>query len=78
MEALQSAFAYLAAGIGAGLIMIGAAIGFGKIGGSAMEATGRQPEAGNTIRTSMIIVAGMLEGATLFAIVVTLLLVVLK
>lgn len=74
MEGLQAAFAYLAAGIGAGLIMIGAALGFGKIGSSAMEATGRQPEAGNAIRTSLIIVAGMLEGATLFAIVVTLLL----
>ena len=60
----------LGAAIGAGLAAIGAAIGIGKIGGSAMESIARQPEAANNIRTSMIIVAALIEGAALFAIVV--------
>jgi len=70
------AMAYLAAGLGAGLTILGAAIGFGKIGSQAMDATGRQPEAGNVIRTSMIILAAMLEGATFFALIVEIILAV--
>ncbi|MCK5074796.1 MAG: ATP synthase F0 subunit C [Calditrichia bacterium] len=70
------AMAYLAAGLGAGLTIIGAALGFGKIGSQAMDATGRQPEAGNVIRTSMIILAAMLEGATFFALIVEIILAV--
>jgi F-type H+-transporting ATPase subunit c len=60
----------LAAPIGVGLAVIGAAFGIGKIGASAMEAIGRQPEAASDIRMSMIIVAALIEGAALFAIVV--------
>ncbi len=60
----------LGAAIGAGLAVIGAAFGIGKIGGSAMEAIGRQPEAANKIRTNMIIVAALIEGVALFAVVV--------
>ncbi len=56
--------------IGAAIAVIGAAIGIGKIGASAMEAIARQPEASGDIRTSMIIVAALIEGAALFAIVV--------
>ncbi len=56
--------------IGAGLAVIGAAFGIGKIGSSAMEAIARQPEAANNIRTSMIIAAALIEGATLFAVIV--------
>ncbi|HCU44531.1 MAG TPA: hypothetical protein DF610_06215, partial [Sphingobacterium sp.] len=41
--------------IGAGLIVIGAGLGLGKIGGSAMEAIARQPEAASKIQTAMII-----------------------
>jgi len=48
--------------VGAGLIVIGAGIGLGKIGGSAMEAIARQPEAANKIQTAMIIIAALLEG----------------
>ena len=70
------AMAYLAAGLGAGLTILGAAFGFGKIGSHAMDATGRQPEAGNVIRTSMIILAAMLEGATFFALIVEIILAV--
>ena len=50
------------AAIGAGLAVIGAAFGIGKIGSSAMEAIGRQPEAADKIRTNMIIVAALIEG----------------
>ena len=59
----------LGAAIGAGLAAIGAGIG-GKIGGSAMEAIARQPEASNDIRTNMIIIAALVEGVALFAVVV--------
>jgi len=48
--------------VGAGLIVIGAGIGLGKIGGSAMEGIARQPEAYGKIQTAMIIVAALLEG----------------
>ena len=60
----------LGAAIGAGLAAIGAGIGIGKIGGSAMEAIARQPEASSDIRTNMIIIAALVEGVALFAVVV--------
>lgn len=60
----------LGAAVGAGLAAIGAGIGIGKIGGSAMEAIARQPEASNDIRTNMIIIAALVEGVALFAVVV--------
>ncbi|WP_300750290.1 ATP synthase F0 subunit C [uncultured Alistipes sp.] len=60
----------IGATLGAGLAAIGAGLGIGKIGASAMEAIGRQPEATNKIRMNMIIVAALVEGAALFAIVV--------
>lgn len=56
--------------VGAGLIVIGAGIGLGMIGGRAMEGIARQPEAAGKIQTAMIIVAALLEGvafAALFA-----------
>ncbi len=58
------------AAIGAGLAVIGAGIGIGKIGGSAMEAIARQPEASGDIRMSMIIIAALVEGVALFACVI--------
>ncbi|MBQ8673099.1 MAG: ATP synthase F0 subunit C [Bacteroides sp.] len=61
------------AAIGAGLAVIGAGFGIGKIGASAMEAIARQPEASGNIRTSMIIVAALIEGVALLAVVVCLL-----
>ena len=60
----------LGAALGAGLAAIGAGIGIGKIGGSAMEAIARQPEASNDIPTNMIIIAALVEGVALFAVVV--------
>ena len=48
--------------VGAGLVVIGAGIGIGRIGGSAMEAIARQPEATNKIQTAMLIAAALIEG----------------
>jgi F-type H+-transporting ATPase subunit c len=59
------------AAIGAGLAVIGAGIGIGRIGGSAMDAIARQPEAGGKIQTAMIISAALIEGVALFAVVVS-------
>lgn len=61
------------AAIGAGLVIIGAGMGIGKIGSSACESVARQPEAGGRIFTMMIISAALIEGAALFAVVVSLL-----
>ncbi len=60
------------AAMGAALAVIGAAMGIGKIGSSAMEAIARQPEAAGDVRTTMIIVAALIEGVSLFAVVVCL------
>jgi F-type H+-transporting ATPase subunit c len=59
-----------AAGIGAGLVIIGAGIGFGRIGASALESMARQPEVAGRVQTGMIIIAALLEGATFFALIV--------
>lgn len=63
----------LGGSIGAGLVMMGGAAGIGRIGGSAVESMARQPEAAGQISTAMIITAALIEGATLFALVITLL-----
>ena len=60
------------AAVGAGIAVLGAGLGIGRIGGSAMEAIARQPEATSKIQTAMIIAAALIEGAALFAIVVAL------
>jgi len=65
---------YLAAGIGAGLTVIGAGIGIGKLAAAAMEASGRQPEIVGQVRTSMIIAAALIEGATFFALAICIIL----
>lgn len=57
-------------GIGVGLVLVGAGIGIGRIGGSALEAISRQPEASGTIGTNMIIAAALVEGAALFGLVI--------
>jgi len=59
------------AAIGAGLAVIGAGLGIGRIGGQAMDAIARQPEAGGKIQTAMIISAALIEGVALFAVVVS-------
>lgn len=59
----------LGAGLGAGLALIGAGMGIGRIGQSTVESIARQPEAAGQMFTPMIITAAMIEGATFFAII---------
>ena len=59
--------------LGAGFAVIGAGLGIGRIGGQAMDAIARQPEAAGKVQTNMIISAALVEGCALFAIVVSLL-----
>jgi F-type H+-transporting ATPase subunit c len=65
--------ALLGAGLSLGLAIIGAAIGIGRIGGQAVEAMARQPEASGDIRGAMILTAALIEGATLASLVFALL-----
>jgi len=69
----NTAIAKMGAGIGAGIASIGAGIGIGNIGGNALLAISRQPEAIGDIRSNMIIAAALVEGVAFFAIVVCLL-----
>ena len=59
-------------GIGMGLAILGAGLGIGRIGGSAVEAIARQPEAGGNIATQMLISAALIEGATVIALILLL------
>lgn len=61
------------AAIGAGLAVLGAGLGIGRIGGSAVEGIARNPEAAGKIQTTMIIAAALIEGIALFGVVVGLL-----
>lgn len=63
------------AAIGAGLVAIGAGLGIGRIGTAANEGIARQPEAAADIRGGSVILAALIEGVALFAVVVTLLIV---
>jgi F-type H+-transporting ATPase subunit c len=69
-----NALAYFAAGIGAGLTIIGGAAAIGRLAAAAMEGTARQPNAAADIRLSMIVAASFIEGATFFALIVAVLL----
>ena len=69
-SSLGTGLGVLGVGIGLGLIIMGAGKGIGNIGGHAADAIARQPEAGGRIFTTMIISAALIEGATLFALVV--------
>jgi F-type H+-transporting ATPase subunit c len=66
-----AAWAMMGAALGAGLAVIGAGIGIGRLGGSAMDGMARQPERAAQIQTAALILAALIEGATLFAIVVS-------
>ena len=61
------------AALGAGLVLIGAGYGIGKIGSAAVESMSRQPEVAGNIQTAMIIAAALIEGATFFALFVCML-----
>lgn len=58
------------AGLGAGLVILGAGLGFGRIGSAALESMARQPETAGRVQTAMIIIGALLEGATFFALIV--------
>ncbi|MCB9842779.1 MAG: ATP synthase F0 subunit C [Phycisphaeraceae bacterium] len=68
LKAEHGAIKGIGAGLAAGLGACGAGLGIGRIGGSAVEAMARQPEASGTIGTNMLITAALVEGAALFAI----------
>ncbi len=73
--AVEAGTALLGAGLGAGLAIVGAGIGIGAIGNGAVQGMARQPEMAGTIQTAAIILAALIEGATLFALVIMILIV---
>jgi len=58
------------AAIGAGIVVVGAGLGIGKIGSQAMDAIARQPESTGDIRSNMIVIAALIEGVALLAVLV--------
>lgn len=64
-------------GFGAAITMIGAGLGFGRIGAAALESMARQPEVAPRLFTTMLLIAALLEGATFFSLIVCLLMVLL-
>ena len=70
----SSAFAFLGAGIGAGIAVLGAGQGIGKLVSSAIESVARQPEMAGGLRTTMIIGAALIEGIALFSLVICIIL----
>ena len=72
-DGAKISYAQLGCGIGAGLVIIGAGLGIGKIGSSAVEGMARQPEYGAKIQVAMIIAAALVEGVTLLALIICIL-----
>ena len=70
MILLVEALLGFGASLGAAIAAIGAGLGIGKIGAAAMEAIARQPEAAGDIRSNMIVIAALVEGVALFAVIV--------
>ena len=64
------AMSYLSAGVSAGVIVVGASLGIGRLAAGALEGMARQPEVSGDLRTTMIIAAALIEGFTFFALVV--------
>lgn len=74
---LAAEVAKMGGALGAGIAVIGAGLGIGRIGGEAMEAMARQPEKVGDLRSSMIIAAALVEGVAFLAVIVALLAVVM-
>jgi F-type H+-transporting ATPase subunit c len=72
-EKSGQALIYLGGAFGAGLVILGAGMGIGRIGASAVESISRQPEAAGNIQTAMIISAALIEGATFFGLIICML-----
>jgi F-type H+-transporting ATPase subunit c len=73
MDLTYLGMAYIGGGIGAGITIIGAAYGIGRLAASALEGTARQPEAGGALRTTMIIAAALIEGIAFLSLVICML-----
>lgn len=73
LAAIEGTLTGIGAAVGAGIAAIGAGIGIGRIGSSAMEAIARQPESAGDIRSNMIVIAALVEGVCLFAVIVAIL-----
>ena len=67
----SAAWGLFGAGLGAGLAVIGAGLGIGRLAGQAMDGMARQPEMAGRIQTGALIFAALVEGAALFAIVIS-------
>lgn len=67
-------YVYLAAGFGAGIVAIAAALGIGMIGKASTESIARQPEAAGDIRGAMILTAAFIEGVALFGAIICIIL----
>lgn len=78
MMLLEAAMGYFGAAVGAGLVVIGASFGIGKLADSALQSIARQPSVKDDIRANMILTAALIEGVALFGVVVCLLIVLLK
>lgn len=74
---LAAEVAKVGGALGAGIAVIGAGLGIGRIGGEAVEAMARQPEKIGDLRSSMIIAAALVEGVAFLAVIVALLAVVM-
>ena len=74
---LAEAIANFGAAVGAGIAALAAGIGIGKIGGSAMESIARQPESTGDIRSNMIVIAALIEGVALLALIVCVLAIIM-
>lgn len=70
LTTVSFAGAAVGAGLGAGITIVGAGWGFGRIGAAALESMARQPEVAGRVQTAMIVIAALLEGATFFALIV--------
>ena len=77
LQAATISWGPVAGAIGAAVAAIAAAWGIGKIGKAAMESIARQPEAAGNIRSAMLIIGALVEGACLFAIIACLLAIVM-
>lgn len=74
---LAAEVAKMGGALGAGIAVIGAGLGIGRVGGQAMDAIARQPEKIGDLRSSMIIAAALIEGVAFLAVIVALLAVVM-
>lgn len=78
LEAGNIGIGYGVAALGAGVAALGAGVGIGRIGGDALQAMARQPEAMNDLRANMILMAALVEGTAFFAMVIGLLVIFVK